>query len=59
MLDTFMGSGSTGVACKQLNRNFIGFEINDEYFSIAQERIEKGIATKSTENAVNSSPLFI
>ena len=54
-----MGSGSTGVACKQLNRNFIGFEINDEYFSIAQERIEKGIATKSTENAVNSSPLFI
>lgn len=59
VLDTFMGSGSTGIACKQLNRNFIGFEIDDEYFRIAQERIEKGIATKSTENAVNSSPLFI
>ena len=54
-----MGSGSTGVACKLTNRSFIGFEINDEYFSIAQERIEKGIATKNTENAVNSSPLFI
>lgn len=59
VLDTFMGSGSTGIACKQLNRNFIGFEIDDEYFRIAQERIEKGIATKSTENAVNTSPLFI
>jgi DNA modification methylase len=34
-----MGSGTTGVACKHLNRNFIGVEINDEYFKIAKERI--------------------
>lgn len=31
---------STGVACKNLNRNFIGYELDDEYFEIAKERIE-------------------
>ena len=40
VLDPFMGSGSTGVACKNLNRNFIGIELNEEYFNIAKERIE-------------------
>jgi site-specific DNA-methyltransferase (adenine-specific) len=40
ILDPFMGSGTTGVACKNLNRDFIGMEINEEYFKIAQERIE-------------------
>lgn len=39
VLDFTMGSGSTGVACKNLNRNFIGIELNDEYFNIAQERL--------------------
>lgn len=39
MLDPFMGSGTTGIACKQLNRNFIGIEIDDEYFNIAKEMI--------------------
>ena len=34
-----MGSGTTGVACKELNRNFIGIEIDDEYFKIAKDRI--------------------
>lgn len=38
VLDPFMGSGSTGVACKQLNRNFIGIEVNDTYFNLAQSR---------------------
>lgn len=41
VLDTFMGSGSTGVACLNTNRSFIGFEIDAEYFEIAKERIEK------------------
>lgn len=41
VLDTCMGSGSTGVACKNLNRDFIGIELNEEYFNIAKERIEK------------------
>ena len=39
VLDPFMGSGTTGVACKELNRNFIGMELDEEYFKIAKERI--------------------
>lgn len=39
VLDNCMGSGSTGVACKNLNRNFIGIELDKEYFGIAKERI--------------------
>lgn len=40
VLDNTMGSGSTGVAAKRLNRNFIGMELNKEYFEIAKQRIE-------------------
>lgn len=40
VLDNCMGSGSTGVACKKLNRNFIGIELDEKYFEIAKERIE-------------------
>lgn len=40
ILDPFMGSGTTGVACVKLNRNFIGIEINPQYFEIAKRRIE-------------------
>ncbi len=39
ILDPFMGSGTTGVACVKLNRNFIGMEINPDYFAVAQKRI--------------------
>lgn len=39
VLDPFMGIGSTGIACKNLNRNFIGIELDEEYFEIAEERI--------------------
>jgi site-specific DNA-methyltransferase (adenine-specific) len=41
ILDPFMGSGTTGVACKNLNREFIGIELDENYFKIAQERIKK------------------
>lgn len=41
VLDPFMGAGSTGVACKNLGRNFIGIEIDEKYFKIAKERIEE------------------
>ena len=39
ILDPFMGSGTTGVACKNLNRNFIGIEKDEKYFNIAKDRI--------------------
>jgi len=41
VLDNTMGSGSTGVACVNTNRNFIGMELEDKYFDIAKERIEQ------------------
>lgn len=41
VLDNCMGSGSTGVAAKQLNRNFIGMELDKEYFEIAKQRIKE------------------
>lgn len=40
VLDPFMGSGTTGVVAKRLKRNFIGFEIDTQYFEIAKKRIE-------------------
>ena len=41
ILDPFMGSGTTGVACVQTGRNFIGVEIDEGYFNIAKKRIEQ------------------
>jgi site-specific DNA-methyltransferase (adenine-specific) len=49
ILDPFMGSGTTGVACAQLGREFIGIEIEPKYFDIAVERIT---------NAQRQQPLF-
>lgn len=40
VFDGFMGSGSTGVACFNTNRNFIGVELNEDYYNIAKNRIE-------------------
>ena len=40
VLDFTMGSGSTGVACRNTNRNFIGIEIDENYYNIAKDRIE-------------------
>ena len=41
VLDFTMGSGSTGVACQNTNRNFIGIELNEDYFKIATERLKE------------------
>lgn len=41
VLDPFMGSGTTGLAALQLNRKFIGIEMNEEYYNLSKERIEK------------------
>lgn len=47
VFDPFLGSGTTGVACKKLNRGFIGTEISPEYYEIAKRRIEETQVTKS------------
>lgn len=41
VLDFTMGSGSTGVACLNTNRKFIGIELDEKYFNIAKDRIEE------------------
>lgn len=46
VLDPFMGSGSTGVACVNTNRKFIGIELEESYFNIAKERIKESLAEK-------------
>ena len=43
VLDNCMGSGTTGIACKNLDRNFIGIELNPEYFKIAEKRINENL----------------
>ncbi len=49
VLDPFMGSGTTAVAAKSLNRHFVGFEIQEEYWEIAQQRLgEKSVSAKRT-----------
>lgn len=45
VVDLTMGSGSTMVACQNTNRNGIGIEMNDDYFSIAEKRVKKNIIT--------------
>ena len=46
VLDNCMGSGSTGVACVNTSRNFIGMELDEKYFEIAKARIEKAQAAR-------------
>lgn len=59
VLDFTMGSGSTGVACKNLNRNFIGIELNKKYFDIAKQRIENGfVQEKINDIDLYKFPLF-
>lgn len=60
VLDPFCGSGTTGVACVNTGRNFVGVEINEDYCAIARDRIgksERGEATFRSEHA-KDSPLF-
>ena len=47
VLDFTMGSGTTGVACANLNRDFTGIEMDEEYFKIAKDRIESALKNKN------------
>lgn len=49
VLDNTMGSGSTGVACVNTNRNFIGIELDEKYYKIAEERINKAVEENSSK----------
>lgn len=49
VLDSFMGSGTTAIAAMNLNRNFIGFELEENFFNITQKRIAEALAKKQQE----------
>ena len=49
VLDNCMGSGTTGVACVNLNREFIGIELDEQYFEVAKQRIETVMNAKNKE----------
>lgn len=55
VLDACMGSGSTGVACVNTNRNFIGMELDPQYFEIAKKRIEDAEKAKAEEMPPNET----
>jgi len=56
IVDPFMGSGTTGLACLELERQFIGIELNEEYFLIAKERLNgktEAVSTSETSTEDN------
>lgn len=55
VLDNTMGSGTTGVACRNTGRRFIGIERDPEYFAIAQARISGDVVAKHQQTAVNDN----
>lgn len=55
VFDPFMGSGTTGVACMQLGRNFIGCEIDPTYYAIASRRI-RDAAAQPMLPGINAEP---
>ena len=56
VLDFTMGSGSTGVACMNTNRRFIGIELDEKYFNIAKDRIENNkVKDGGTEKVITET----
>jgi site-specific DNA-methyltransferase (adenine-specific) len=51
VMDLYLGSGTTAAACKKLNRNFIGSEINEKYYNIALKRVEETVQETEDEKA--------
>jgi DNA modification methylase len=56
ILDPFMGSGTTGVACAKLGRKFIGIELDPDYFEIACDRVRKAYAQPDLFVAAPAKP---
>ena len=56
VLDFTMGSGTTGVACAQLGRRFVGIELDHDYFEIARKRIELAYAQPTLFEPVKDEP---
>jgi site-specific DNA-methyltransferase (adenine-specific) len=54
VLDNTMGSGTTAIACMNLNRNFIGIELEEKYFQVAKKRVEE----KRKEKDLQAGTLF-
>lgn len=52
VLDCFIGSGTTAIACLNLNRQFVGFEIDENYYEIANRRIEEAQKNKQSEGGL-------
>ena len=52
VLDNCMGSGTTGVACINTNRNFIGIELDEGYFKIAQDRINQAVVNINKQDSL-------
>lgn len=50
VLDLFMGSGTTGAACVRTGRNFVGIELDPDYFEVARKRIEEEQTRLATDS---------
>lgn len=57
ILDPFMGSGTTGIACRNLNRRFIGMELHQDYFDIARGRILGEYPEATDDDVTTESPV--
>jgi len=55
VLDCFMGSGSTAIACQNTGRNYIGFELDKSYWAIAQKRVDENKKELNAPNLFNST----
>jgi site-specific DNA-methyltransferase (adenine-specific) len=56
VLDPYMGSGTTGIACLRTNRKFIGIEIDQAYFQIAKDRIQREVDQFTLPLEINTKP---
>ena len=54
VFDMFMGSGSTGVAAVKTNRRFIGFELDDKYFGIADKQINEALNEQNKKTTITA-----